>query len=108
MFLSERCLMNFPLLLAFISCDFLFLAERSAIPVFQSALNYSIPFISDFEYCPDLPAGTAQMLMGKIFLIQLGNLVLPLVPMGCKQWPRPLATCDPSNPWVKEAFLISR
>lgn len=41
MFLSETCLMNFPPSLAFISGDFLFLAMRSAIPMFRSALNYS-------------------------------------------------------------------
>lgn len=90
MFLSERCLMNFPLSLAFISCDFLFLAELSAIPVFQSALNYSIPFISDFERCPDLPAGTAQMLTGKIFLIKQGILSFLWCPWMASNGPVPL------------------
>lgn len=41
MFSSEKCLMNFPLSLAFISRDFLFLAMHSAISMFQSPLNYS-------------------------------------------------------------------
>lgn len=76
---------KFPLSLAFISCAFLFLTMLSAIPMFQSALNYSTPFISDFGYCSDLPACASQMGMGK-FSSSRGeskpysqrNLILPL------------------------------